>query len=148
MVYSLIVALTTFNSFFHWYSDVFFLQLYQVATLTGLHGENAVWLAVEEFRQVQGPVPIPLHLTEEIHVSRRTWDQPRWPRNATQMNAVCNHTNGNKYSSLDSDLTANTGVVNSTDPSSVKKSFQNKFLLSSSIFNFSNKYPHLRFTVS
>ena len=72
------------------------LQLYQVATQIGLHGENAVWLAVEEFRHVQEPVPIPLHLAVGQIVSSRTWDQQKKPRNAT-LNLVVwlNHSDKN-----------------------------------------------------
>ena len=54
-----------------------------MVTLTGLHGENAVWLAVEEFRHVREPVPIPHHLAVGQHASSRTWVQQKKPRHAT-----------------------------------------------------------------
>jgi len=37
---------------------------------------------VEEFRDVQEPVPIPLHLTAGRVVSSKTWDRLRKSRNA------------------------------------------------------------------
>lgn len=39
---------------------------------------------VEEFRNAQGPVPIPLLLAVDQPASSKTWDPPKKPRNVTQ----------------------------------------------------------------